>query len=169
MFFLKSVFKWNKTAYAYCTLHMFIALHQSVKGVLVYEQGLWPGPRGSVGFGPQVLLWEAGICLPSKPFTTSCSTRSLTQILLVLFKGQTASKYTPHHRTMVWIAECFSVWPSRHLKSVLRLKYGLELMFCQFKCDYELWMSLHKEQMYPLIQLYIFQQVTSNVFTAPVS
>lgn len=31
---------------------MFIALHQSVKGVLVYEQGLWPGPRGSVGFGP---------------------------------------------------------------------------------------------------------------------
>ncbi len=112
------------------TVHyVFISLYQSVKGVLVHQQGLWPGLKGFVGLGPRVLLWEAGICLPSKPFTTSCSTRSLTKILLVLFKNQTATKYIPHHRTTGWIAESFPVWPSCHLKAVLKLNYGLEVMF----------------------------------------
>ncbi len=69
------------------TVHyVFISLYQSVKGVRVHQQGLWPGLKGFVGLGPRVLLWEAGICLPSKPFTTSCSTRSLTKYCLCFLK-----------------------------------------------------------------------------------
>lgn len=92
----------------------------------------------STEFGRLLLQGRTGICLPSKPFTTSCSTRSWTKILLVLYKGQTTSKIHPTSQNGVWIADSFFADPCGNpLRSkLLGLNWSGIDVFCMFTFSY---------------------------------